>query len=354
MSMRVDDLISLRSQVISGFIEGGITEEAYRADLDALAVELDRLLTPDGRGTLQKRAAKVVAQILADSQARLVAEPPARLARIEFGSRRYRERQSREDPDRFEADRREEEALEALEPDEVRMARPIVAALRRRTSAQDRRDRLAAMARRPQVVEPLRVPAFPDVLWTNDDRLSWEELVGGVPCQGCGQPILGGETSQRDGESWVEYRERMKPIEEEFRLRHPQHGSSWRGEGGPIHCSRCCPPPPLSPEQIAQISRILNPPPPAPLPHATVRRCKACSKPSEDGHVCEVADLPKELRAAVEAVLMKERARSSSLREAADRCVSPEPAWLCWSDGSSPTASDSAADPERQHRTEEP
>jgi hypothetical protein len=43
MSMTVDDLISLRSQVISGFVEGGITEEAYRADLDALAVELDRL-----------------------------------------------------------------------------------------------------------------------------------------------------------------------------------------------------------------------------------------------------------------------------------------------------------------------
>ena len=312
MSMTVDDLISLRSQVISGFVEGGITEEAYRADLDTLAVELDRLLTPDGRGTLRQRAAKVVAEILADSHARLVAEPPARLARIEFGSRRYRERLSREDPDRYEAERREEEALEALEPDEVRMARPIVAALRRRTSAQDRRDRLAAMVRRPQVVEPPRVPAFPDVLWTNDDRLTWEELVGGVPCQGCGQPILGSETSQHDREPWVEYRERMKPIEEEFRLRHPQHGSSRTVGGGPIHCSRCCPPPPLSPEQIAQISRFVNPPPPsAPLPHATVRRCKACSKPSEVGHVCAVADLPKELRAAVEAVLVKERARSS-------------------------------------------
>jgi|GEM_PF-1440208 broad specificity phosphatase PhoE len=311
MSMTVDDLISLRSQVISGFVEGGINEEAYRADLDALTFGLDRLLTPDGRGTLQQRAAKVVAEILADSHARLLAEPPARLARIEFGSRRYRERLSREDPDRFEAERREEEALEALEPDEVRMARPIVAALRRRTSAQDRRDRLAAMVRRPQVVEPPRVPAAPDVLWTNDDRLTWDELVGGVPCHGCGQPILGGETSQRDGESWVEYRERMKPIEEELRLRHPQHGSSWTAGGGPIHCSRCCPPPPLSPEQIAQISRILNPPPPAPLPHATVRRCKVCNKPSEGGHVCQIDDLPKELRAAVEAVLVKERARSS-------------------------------------------
>lgn len=107
MSMTVDALISLRSQVISGFIEGGITEEAYRADLDALTVWLDRLLTPDGRGALQQRAAKVVAEILADSQARLVADPPAKLARIEFWSRRYRERLSREDPDRYEAERRE-------------------------------------------------------------------------------------------------------------------------------------------------------------------------------------------------------------------------------------------------------
>ena len=311
MSMTVDALISLRSQVIGGFIEGCVTEEAYRADLDALTVGLDRLLTPDGRGTLQQRATKVVAEILADSRARLAAEPPARLARIEFGSRRYRERLSREDPDRFEVERREEEAIEAKEPDEVRMARPIIAALRRRASARDRRDRLTAMLRRPPVVEPPRVPAFPDVLWTNDDRLSWEELVGGVPCQGCGQPILGDETSQRDREAWADYRERRKPIDEEFRLRHPEHGFSWTAGGGPIHCSRCCPPPPLSPEQIAHISRILNPLPPAPLPHATVRRCKACSKPSEVGHVCDVADLPKELRDAVEAVLVKERARSS-------------------------------------------
>ncbi len=306
MSMTVEALISLRSQVISGFIEGGITEEAYRADLDALTIGLDRLLTPDGRGTLQQRAAKVLAEILADSHARLVAEPPARLARMELGRRPYGARARREHPYPYDAARLDEAALEALEPDEVRMARPIVAALRRRTSAGDRRDRLAAMLRRPPVVEPPHVPAFPDVLWTNDDRLSWEELVGGVPCQGCGQPILGDETRQRDREPWADYRERRKPIDEEFRLRHPETGG-----GGPIHCSRCCPPPPLSPEQIAQISRILNPPPPPPIPHPSVRRCKACNKPSEDGHVCEVADLPKELRVAVQAVLVKERARSS-------------------------------------------
>jgi hypothetical protein len=119
MSMTVDALISLRSQVISGFIEGEITEDAYRTDIDALAVELDRLLTPNGGGTLQQRAAKVVAEILAESRSQRAKVPPARLARIEFGSRRFSERLRREDPDGYEVERREEEALEAHEPDEV-------------------------------------------------------------------------------------------------------------------------------------------------------------------------------------------------------------------------------------------
>ena len=167
------------------------------------------------------------------------------------------------------------------------------------------------MVRRPQVVEPPRVPAAPNVLWTNDDRLTWEEFVGGVPCLGCGRPILGDETSQRDREPWTDYRERVKPIEEEFRLGHPQHGSSWTAGGGPIHCSRCCPPPPLSPEQIAQISRILNPPTLAPPAMVTMRRCRACGKPIQGEHVCDLADLPKELRALVEAVLDRERAHLS-------------------------------------------
>ena len=100
----------------------------------------------------------------------------------------------------------------------------------------------------------------------------------------------------------------MKPIEDEFQLRHPGHGSRWTAGGGPVHCSRCCPPPPLSPEQITRIRAILNPPQPAPLPHTAVRRCRVCHRPIEGKHVCELADLPKELRTAVEAVLARERA----------------------------------------------
>lgn len=39
------------------------------------------------------------------------------------------------------------------------------------------------------------------------------------------------------------------------------------------------------------------------------RICKTCSKPIADDHVCELDDLPKALRAVVEAVIERERRR---------------------------------------------
>ncbi len=281
MGITVAALIALRSRAVDDFTEGRASAEAYRADLDAIAVELDRLLTPDRRGTLQERAAKVVAEILTASRARLMATPQAKLARIEFGARRYRERLRHEDRERYEAERCHDEALKAGEPDEVRMARPIVAALGCRATVRGARPRVAAMARRPQALDVQPVPAFPGVVWSDDDRLTWEELVGGVPCQGCGRPLLGEETLQCDGEPWMTYRERMKPIEDEFQLRHPGHGSRWTAGGGPIHCSRCCPPPPLSPEQITQIRAILKSAPARLV--ASRPRAKVSGMPQADG-----------------------------------------------------------------------
>jgi hypothetical protein len=269
------------------------------------------LLTPDGRGSLQQRAAKVVAEIRAASRAHLAATPPAQVARIEFGARRYREHLQHDDPERYEAERREEEALEAGEPDESRMARPIVAALGSRVAVRASSARVEAILRRPEVIDVQPVPALPEVLWSDDDRLAWEELVDGVPCQGCGRAIMGEETRQRDGEAWRSYRERIKPIEDEFQLGHLGHASSWRVDGDPLHCSRCCPPPPLSPEQITRILAILNPPSHATLPHIRVRWCRVCHRPIEGEHVCDLADLPKELRTALEAVPAKERAGRS-------------------------------------------
>jgi hypothetical protein len=192
------------------------------------------------------------------------------------------------------------------------MARPILAALSDETIARVARERVQAIAGRPlpEVSSP-PAPAFPDVDWTDDDRLIWEEFIAGVPCQGCGRAFLGDETSQGDGELWAAYRARMEPIETEFASRHPGHGTRWTVGGGPLHCRRCCAPHPLSPQQIRQISRILNPPP-APAAEIPVRRCKTCRQPLESGHVCRLDDLPADLRKVVDAVLRQELDRRGS------------------------------------------
>jgi hypothetical protein len=310
LSTTVEALIDLRNRTLDDYVDGRINKETHRADLDAIAVEVDRLLSPDGHERLEERAARVVAEILADSRARRAAVAPAKAARLEYWHRRYVERLRREDPQGYEAELLEEAALDAAEPDEVRMARPILAALGDESIAPGARERVRVIAGRPLAdIHPPRVPPSPDVVWTDDDRLSWKEFSGGVPCQGCGRPFLGDETSQRDGEAWPAYRERMKPIEAEFRSRHPDHATSWTVGGGPFHCRRCCAPHPLSPVQIESINQIMNRPTSAPAKEVLVRRCKTCSKPIEGDHVCQLADLPKALRAVVEAVLDQERGR---------------------------------------------
>lgn len=310
MSMTVEALIALRNQTLDEYVDGRTSEGAYRADLGAIAVELDRVVSPAGEGRLEDRAARVVAEILAASRARRADEMPARAARLEFWRRRRRERLRREDPAGYEAEIREEAALDAAEPDEIRMARPIVAALGEESIARSARDRVQAIANRPLAeAPPAPIPAFPDVVWTDDDRLTWEEFIGGVPCQGCGRPFLDDDTSQRQGEAWSAYRGRMEPIEASFKSSHPDHGTRWTVGGGPFHCRRCCAPHPLSPEQIRQISQIMNPPSPTRAPEVQVRLCKTCRKPLEGDHVCQLGDLPKDLRAVVEAVLRRERDR---------------------------------------------
>lgn len=310
LSLSVAALIELRNRTIDDFVDGGTTKEAYRADLDAIAIEVDRLLSPDGQMPLQERAAQVVAQILADSEARGATIAPAKAARQEYWHRRHVERLHREGPHGYEAALLAETALDAAEPDEVRMARPILAALSDESIARDAGGRVRAMAERPPApADPAPVPPFPDVVWIDDDRLSWEEFAGGVPCQGCGRPFLGDETRQRDGEPWLAYRERMEPTEAAFRSRHPDHGTSWTVGGGPSHCRRCCAPHPLSPRQVEQLNQMWSRPTSSPATEVRVRLCKTCHKPIAGDHVCQLADLPKALRAVVESVLEQERAR---------------------------------------------
>jgi hypothetical protein len=313
MSMTIRALFELRKRVLDAYVDGQISEETSRTDLGAIAIELDRILSPKRQGHLEGRATRVVGAILADSRARQAAVPPAKGARIEFWRRRRLERVQHEEPAADEAGARRELELEETEPDEVRMARPVLAALRDERAVQGAPERLRAIAERPvPPPSPRHVPASPDVTWAEDDRLIWEEFVAGVPCQGCGRQFLGDETSQREGESWPAYRERMAPIEAAFRAGHPDHGTSWTVGGGPAHCRRCCAPHPLSPDQIRQLNRIANPPtPPAPAPEVRVRRCGTCHKPLSADHVCQVDDLPKRLRAVVEAVLAHERERET-------------------------------------------
>ena len=310
--MDVGALIELRNRTLDAYVDGQISEDMYRADLAAIAIELDQILSPDRRGRLAGRAARVLGAILADSRTRQAATPPAKAARIEFWRRRRLEHLLHEGPAADGADARQDLEPEDREPDEIRMARPVLAALRDQLAVRGAPDRLRAIADRPlPAPSPRYSPAFPDVTWTDDDRLTWEEFIGGVPCQGCGRQFLGDETGQREGESWAAYRDRMAPIEAEFRARHPDHGTSWTVGGGPSHCRQCCAPHPLSPEQIRRINQIANlPKPQAPAPEVRARRCGTCHKPLDADHVCQLDDLPKRLRAVVEAVLVQERERA--------------------------------------------
>lgn len=163
MSTTVEALIDLRNRTLDDYVDGRISKETHRADLNAIAVEIDRLLTPDGHVLLEVRAARVVAEILADSQAHHAAVAPAKAARLEYWHRRRVERLRREDPQGYEAELLEEAAVDAAEPDDVRMARPILAALGDESIAPGARERVRAIAERPLADDPPRVPTSPDV-----------------------------------------------------------------------------------------------------------------------------------------------------------------------------------------------
>lgn len=76
--------------------------------------------------------------------------------------------------------------------------------------------------------------------------LSYEQVRAGVPCPGCGRPWVGPQDDlDRDRDRW-----------------HAVHGECSAGRNGyndaPVHCLRCCGVPPLSPKQIAAVSRIFQ------------------------------------------------------------------------------------------------
>ncbi len=90
-----------------------------------------------------------------------------------------------------------------------------------------------------------------DRLWEKaGTRLSRSEFEAGVPCRGCGQPLLG------NGDELAATDEERRAA---FRERHGQCGeASWSIERSNVsHCSWCCPPPPWSQEWHTAMTRSL-------------------------------------------------------------------------------------------------
>ncbi len=56
MSITVQDLLELRSRTLDDYFDGRVTWEANRADLGAIAVELDGLLSPGSARRIVKFA----------------------------------------------------------------------------------------------------------------------------------------------------------------------------------------------------------------------------------------------------------------------------------------------------------
>jgi hypothetical protein len=96
-------------------------------------------------------------------------------------------------------------------------------------------------------------------VWTDEVRLTYEELRDGLPCRGCGRGFFGGP-------EWVAILHRtpdeaaaIEGEESEFQRLHPEcHAGRWSISGGGInHCARCCAPPPMSPETVDRVAKLL-------------------------------------------------------------------------------------------------
>lgn len=93
----------------------------------------------------------------------------------------------------------------------------------------------------------------------NGTRLSWAELEAGVPCRGCGLPVID------DRGNWPalmnmddDLRRECNAASEDYKRRHPACSSHrWSMAGSQTaHCMECCPPPPMSDEQIKEVAAI--------------------------------------------------------------------------------------------------
>ena len=90
------------------------------------------------------------------------------------------------------------------------------------------------------------------------ERLTYEEMLAGVACRACGQPVMPIPGSTKPG------RRKRWPIDS-HRKQLDCRGGSWRVANSPfVHCARHCPPPPISAATAERIVRLLNSEPPVP------------------------------------------------------------------------------------------
>ena len=99
-------------------------------------------------------------------------------------------------------------------------------------------------------------------IYTNEMRLTAEEIRRGDPCKGCGRPIFKPGSWAGKGTMYYtsEEAEAARIEDEEWtRLHADCHSARWGLSGSVVqHCFRCCPPPPLPDESIAALARLFR------------------------------------------------------------------------------------------------
>lgn len=331
----IAELSAFRHKAVEEYVRRGGDEELWQLDLRAVAVELDRALSPAGdSASVETRARRVAAALDTPDRDPTPLEQNQRRARaVRHESLMQRVRKNK--PELFEEwtrrDKELEEETEALiaaadaeGPPELRFQRRLVEALSSpwpddATPA----ERVRALAVRPLPPDPLRVPAREGVAWTAGDWLGWEEFIDGVPCQGCGlayfdramQERADRRQESRAVEPYDAWQARIRPLELEseraFQELHPDCGAGHHSYNhGPWHCDRCCPPPALleNPDLQRALRAVVAPAAAPAEPQPKIRHCGTCHHELGEGHVCRLENLPKRLQAVVLAVAEAQRA----------------------------------------------
>ncbi|WFB08188.1 hypothetical protein LRS74_14855 [Streptomyces sp. LX-29] len=128
---------------------------------------------------------------------------------------------------------------------------------------EQRQQRAAARAQREALAaeERDRRDAERREMWRCEGMyLSWEEYRSGEPCRGCGEPMQDG-LGDWPGLMYLSEQEKREydAAEEGFRARHADcKGGRWSISGSRVtHCSFCCPPPPMGPNQIKKLRELV-------------------------------------------------------------------------------------------------